>query len=55
MGDNELFDFFQDAYLGAETVVGDTPAVPTPDNYFTSPDGWAATRSRLGTTFPKRI
>ncbi len=25
MGDNELFDFFQDAYLVAETVVGDTP------------------------------
>ena len=52
MGDNELFDFFQDAYLVAETVVGNTPAVPTPDDYFTSPDGWPATRSRLGATFP---
>ena len=55
MGDNELFDFFQDAYLVAETVVGDPPAVPTPDNYFTSPDGWAATRSRLGATFPTNL
>jgi pimeloyl-ACP methyl ester carboxylesterase len=52
MGDNELFDFFQDAYLVAETVVGNTPVVPTPADYFTSPTGWAATRAELGATFP---
>jgi pimeloyl-ACP methyl ester carboxylesterase len=52
MGDNELFDFFQDAYLVAETVVGNVPEVPTPADYFTSPDGWAATRAALGTSFP---
>jgi hypothetical protein len=52
MGDNELFDFFQDAYLVAETVVGNVPEIPTPADYFTSPDGWAATRAALGTSFP---
>lgn len=52
MGDNELFDFFQDAYLVAEAVVGNTPEVPTPDDYFTSGDGWAATRDALGPAFP---
>lgn len=52
MGDNELFDFFQDAYLLAEHLVGDVPAVPTSADYFTSADGWASTRSRLGSSFP---
>jgi hypothetical protein len=52
MGDNELFDYFQDAYLVAETVAGDVPEVPTPADYFTSPDGWAATRAALGPSFP---
>ena len=45
MGDNELFDYFQDAYLLAETLVGDIPPVPTPDDYFTDPSGWASTRA----------
>ena len=35
MGDNELFDFYQDAYLLAEYLAGNTPAVPTPADYFT--------------------
>ncbi len=29
MGDNELFDFFQDMYIVAETLVGNTPIIPT--------------------------
>ena len=52
MGDNELFDYFQDAYLVAETVAGNVPEVPTPADYFTSPDGWPATRAELGPNFP---
>jgi pimeloyl-ACP methyl ester carboxylesterase len=52
MGDNELFDFYQDAYLVAETVAGNVPDVPTATDYFTSPDGWAATRAALGSSFP---
>ena len=52
MGGNELFDYFQDSYLLAETLVGDVPVVPTPTDYFTNPDGWPSTRARLGTTFP---
>jgi hypothetical protein len=52
MGGNDLFDFFLDAYLLAETLVGDVPEVPTPANYFTDPSGWPSTRARLGSTFP---
>ena len=52
MGGNELFDFYQDAYLLAETLVGDVPEVPRPADYFTNPNGWPSTRARLGTTFP---
>jgi len=52
MGDNELFDYFQDAYLVAETLAGHEPAVPTPDDYFTNPAGWPATRAALGPSFP---
>ena len=33
MGDSELFDYFQDVYLVAETLTGNTPAVPSPANY----------------------
>jgi pimeloyl-ACP methyl ester carboxylesterase len=53
MGDNELFDFFQDMYLLAETLVGNTPIVPTPPDYFTNPSaGWLVTRTQLGTSYP---
>jgi hypothetical protein len=52
MGSNELFDYFLDAYLLAETFAGDVPDVPTPEGYFGDPEGWPSTRSRLGTTFP---
>ncbi|HEY3484575.1 MAG TPA: hypothetical protein VGK49_04280 [Ilumatobacteraceae bacterium] len=52
MGDNELFDYFQDAYLLAETLAGNEPEVPTPSDYFTSADGWPATRVALGPNFP---
>ena len=54
MGDNELFDFFQDQYLLAETLVGNVPIVPTPADYFTNPlMGWQVTRTKLGTPFPR--
>jgi len=33
MGDSELFDYFQDVYLTAETLIGNTPAIPSPSNY----------------------
>jgi pimeloyl-ACP methyl ester carboxylesterase len=49
---NELFDYFQDAYLVAETLVGNEPAAPTPPGYHTSPDGWPATAAQLGPAFP---
>jgi hypothetical protein len=53
MGDNELFDFFQDMYLVAETLVGNTPVVPTPADYYTNPTkGWLVTRTKLGTPYP---
>ncbi len=53
MGDNELFDFFQDMYLLAETLTGHTPIVPTPADYYTNPQrGWLVTKTLLGTPFP---
>lgn len=36
MGDSELFDYFLDTYLLAEHFAGNEPAVPTPDDYYTS-------------------
>ena len=56
MGDNELFDFFQDQYLLAETLVGNVPIVPTPADYYTNPlMGWQVTRKGLGTAFPSGL
>ena len=56
MGDNELFDFFQDMYLLAETLVGNTPIVPTPADYYTNPlEGWLVTRPLLGTSYPSDL
>jgi hypothetical protein len=56
MGDNELFDFFQDMYLVAETLVGNTPIVPTPADYYTNPlKGWQVTRPLLGTSYPSGL
>lgn len=52
MGDNELFDFYQDAYLLAEHFAGKVPAVPTPEDYYTSPTGFASTAAALGPAFP---
>lgn len=53
MGDNELFDFFQDMYLLAEMLVGNDPIVPTPADYYTNPlMGWQVTRTLLGTPYP---
>jgi pimeloyl-ACP methyl ester carboxylesterase len=53
MGDNELFDYYQDAYLLAEYYAGKVPvAVPTPDDYYTSPTGFASTAAALGPAFP---
>lgn len=36
MGDSELFDYFLDTYLLAEHFAGNTPAIPTPDDYYSS-------------------
>jgi pimeloyl-ACP methyl ester carboxylesterase len=50
MGDNELFDYFQDVYLLAEHFAGNEPAVPTPEGY-TDPfptGGWVSTAAALG-------
>ena len=56
MGDNELFDFFQDMYLVAETLVGNTPVVPTPADYYTNlTKGWVVTRTLLGTPYPTAL
>lgn len=50
MGDNELFDYFQDVYLVAETLVGNVPIVPTPADYQTV--GGVATKAAMGPAFP---
>jgi hypothetical protein len=50
MGDAELFDYFQDVYLVAETLVGNEPAVPTPEDYASV--GSVATRSAMGPGYP---
>lgn len=50
MGDNELFDYFQDVYLAAETLVGNVPAVPTPADYPTN--GGPAALAAMGPAFP---
>ena len=50
MGDAELFDYFQDVYLVAETLVGNEPAIPTPEDYGSA--GSVATRSQLGAGYP---
>lgn len=56
MGDNELFDFFQDMYLLAETLVGNQPVVPTPADYYTNPArGWQVTRTLLGSPYPTNL
>lgn len=33
MGDSELFDYFQDIYLTAETLIGNDPGIPSPPDY----------------------
>ncbi|MGH8176337.1 MAG: alpha/beta hydrolase family protein [Steroidobacter sp.] len=50
MGDSELFDYFQDVYLVGETLIGATPAIPTPADYQTN--GVAALRAALGPNYP---
>lgn len=50
MGDAELFDYFQDVYLLAETLLGNEPAVPSPDDY--ASEGSVTTREQLGAGYP---
>jgi hypothetical protein len=51
MGDAALFDYFQDVYLVAETLVGNTPvAIPRPADYVTV--GSVATRAAMGPSYP---
>jgi hypothetical protein len=33
MGDSTLFDYYQDIYLVAETLIGNEPAIPSPADY----------------------
>lgn len=47
MGDSELFDYFQDTYLLAEHFAGNTPAIPTPNDYYSS-NSHVATFTSLG-------
>jgi hypothetical protein len=53
MGDIELFNFLQDAYLLAEWFAGNEPAVPTPADYFTAQ--WPNTKAVLGNPFPSNL
>jgi pimeloyl-ACP methyl ester carboxylesterase len=50
MGDSELFDYFQDVYLVGETLIGNTPVIPTPADYQTN--GVLALRQALGPAYP---
>jgi pimeloyl-ACP methyl ester carboxylesterase len=50
MGDSELFDYFQDVYLVGETLIGNTPQIPTPADYATN--GLLALRAALGPNYP---
>jgi len=50
MGDSELFDYFQDVYLVGETLIGNTPIVPTPSDY--QSNGVLALRAALGPSYP---
>lgn len=67
MGDSELFDYFQDIYLTMETLVGNDPIIPTPDDYGTNglpatveelsgpPPGYPSSLSDTGELFKKVI
>lgn len=50
MGDNELFDFFQDAYLVVETLIGNDPELPSPPDYAIV--GAAAAKAAMGAAYP---
>jgi pimeloyl-ACP methyl ester carboxylesterase len=50
MGDNELFDYFQDAYLVGETLIGHTPQLPQPADWPTN--GLPLLRTSLGPQYP---
>lgn len=53
MGDNELFDYFQDAYLAGETLIGHTAQVPRPDDWATN--GYPILRTSLGPQYPTQL
>ncbi len=53
MGDNELFDYLLDAYLAGETLIGHTPQVPRPEDWFTN--GYPVLRASLGPVFPTQL
>ena len=68
MGDSELFDYFQDVYLAAETLIGNhPPELPTPDDYAAVgaaaakaameafPGGYPFALNPTGTTFKKVV
>jgi hypothetical protein len=53
MGDNELFDYFQDAYLAGETLIGQTPPIPKPADWATN--GYLILRTSLGPLYPTQL
>ncbi len=53
MGDSELFDFFQDVYLTAETLIGNTPTIPSPPDY--ASNGAQAAMAAMSGTGPYPI
>jgi acetyl esterase/lipase len=56
MGDSELFDFFQDVYLTAETLIGNTPTIPSPTDYASNGAVAAMTAmSGLGPGYPSSL
>jgi hypothetical protein len=50
MGDSDLFDYFQDAYLASQTLAYGSAEIPTPADYV--PDGANATKAALGPVYP---
>lgn len=53
MGGNDLFSYFQDAYVVAETLAWGEVTTPTPYDY--SVNYWPFTKAELGTAFPNGL
>lgn len=53
VGDNELFDYLQNAYLAGETLIGHTPQIPKPADWATN--GYPILRTSLGPLYPTQL